>query len=349
MINENSSEGVDFVKCRLCGESMRHLANHIVKVHNITLEKYQEIFPEARIMSTDTFERRSEANKQRYAGYENHHYNKRKVYRMPDGSFASRTDTYMKAWGYDHVKPEDIVDASETDYVPSYAKLETFGTEGEDYVVCQCEGCNFKGSNIARHIREKHGMTVGEYQEKYNGAPTKSRKAEEALHNGALKKWQTQFASGKSIPSPRRDRKPRKEVVITDEMIEKGYKEGMTQHELAQSLDVSDVTLVKYQKEFGIETPLKCLTKIRKAVRAGAEVNLEMMTCDELENMLYENGLEGTMAKCGVNRYVIESWREKLKNPSVNESICDKPIVEHNEQIGENNNDDDDLTQIALF
>ena len=144
------------------------------------------------------------ANKSKFDDVGHHRYSKRKVYLMPDGSYASRTDTYMKAWGYDGVKPEHVIDASTVDYTPSYAKLETFGVEGEDYVTCA--ECGFKSGNIARHLREKHNIMVEEYQSKYNGAPTKSRKVAEALHNGSLKKWRTQFANGTSTPAVKTER-----------------------------------------------------------------------------------------------------------------------------------------------
>lgn len=312
MINENSADGVDFVKCRLCDESMRHLANHIKNVHNMTVEKYMELFPDAKVMSDETFERRSEANRQRYAGDDHHRYNKRKVYLMPDGSYASRTDTYMRAWGYDEVRPEHIIDASTVDYTPSYAKLETFGVEGEDYVTCA--ECGFKGGNIARHLREKHNMTVEEYQAKYNGSPTKSRKVAEALHNGSLKKWRTQFANGTSTPSPRHSAEPKVKLEITPEMINDGYLSGMTKCELAKSLGTSEVTLMKYQKQFGIQTPSKALTKIRRAVIAGASFDLEKMTLDQIEEMIYQNGIEKAASLCGVSNDVLCSWKEELKS-----------------------------------
>ena len=97
MIDEEFVEGRDFVKCELCGECMRQLHNHITKVHGITVQRYNELFPNAKISSDASTEAKAEANRNKYRGIENHRYQKRHVYLLPDGTYAPKSDIYKKA------------------------------------------------------------------------------------------------------------------------------------------------------------------------------------------------------------------------------------------------------------
>lgn len=311
MAEEEFIEGVDFVKCELCGECMRHLSNHIQKFHKISVKKYLELFPDSKVISEQTQAKRAEANRQKYANEVHHHYKKRKVYLMPDGTYAFRTDVYKRAWGVDEVKEEHIIDASTVEYVPSYAKEVFTGVEDVDYVTCAI--CGEKKVNLARHIREKHGLTPEEYTEKYN-RPTMCSRVKETFHNGSLKKWQTQLANGTYVPKPKREASLEPHVVVTAEMINEGYANGLLVGELAKSLGISYTTLTKYQKEYGIETPPAALIRIRKGVKAGASVDLEHSSLDEIEKMKDEYGLEGLCLKAGISRDVLTSWMRRLKD-----------------------------------
>lgn len=187
MIDEEFIEGRDYVKCELCGECMKQLQNHILKTHGITVARYRELFPEAKISSDASTQAKAEANRKKYRHVENHHYQKRFVYLLPDGTYASKSDKYKRAWGVDEVNPEHIVNTQDVGYIPT---TEMHGVEGEDYVVCRI--CGEKKGSLTQHLRKKHGMTVDEYRSVYLDASVHSKRNEEAFHQCAVNKWKTQ-------------------------------------------------------------------------------------------------------------------------------------------------------------
>lgn len=315
LIKRNAIEGTDYVRCEICGKCMNHLANHIQKVHGLSIDEYKSKYSE-NIMCENTYITRGNVNKTRY-GNEKKKYNKRIVYLMPDGSYASKSDKYKRAWGVDEVRPEHVLPAPDN-YAPDYAKREKFGVEGEDYVTCV--ECGFNGGNIARHLREKHNMTVEEYLAKHEGAPTKSRKVEEAFHNGSLKKWQTQFANGTSTPAVKNDRvenpKNRKRDDITRDDILNCFLKGIGTGEMAKIFGCSEVTMLKWIKELDVEVPSKTVLMIRRAVQEGF-MDLEHTSLKDLENIIKSNGKERAMQMFGVKRAVFDTWHDKLKNKSI--------------------------------
>lgn len=306
MINEEFIEGRDYVKCELCGECMSHLTNHIVKMHNITLEKYKLLFPDSKIMSDATRESRINANKTKFNG-EKKKYNKRFVYLMPDGSYASKADKYKRAWNVDEIKDEHIIDATTIDYVPAYAEDIVNGIEGEDYVVCAI--CGEKKGALTQHLRKVHNMTKEEYIENYN-KPIYSEKNKKSFHECTNNKWKTQFESGKY---KRKELNPKKEKkIIEKEFIEQKFKEGCSVGEIAKECNISEYILSKYIKEYELVVPSVTLLHIRRAVRNGAKYNLEHYNLEELKEMIKKEGKEKTRELFGVKRNVFDTWLKNL-------------------------------------
>ena len=345
----------NLVRCEECGLSFSSLRGHLSDTHGISSEEYSRRHPGSLVTSGSERDKIILANKSKFDDVGHHRYNKRKVYLMPGGSYASRTDTYMKAWGYDEVRPEHVIDANTVDYTPSYAKLETFGVEGEDYVTCA--ECGFKGGNIARHLREKHNMTVEEYQAKYNGAPTKSRKVAEALHNGSLKKWQTQFANGTSTPAAKVehavDPKNRKRDDITRDDILDYFSKGIGTGEMAKRFGCSDVTMLKWIKNAGVEVPSKTVLAIRRAVQDG-NMDLEHTSLEDIEDIVKKAGKERAMQMFGVKRTVFDTWCGMLKGDAPEEEPSPLPSVKKSQPVAvpakQSCEDDDDFHgQLPLF
>ena len=322
-------EGDDYVKCAICGECMNHLANHIVKVHGMSIDEYKSKYGDV-IISKSSIEARVDANKKKYLGIENHHYGKRVVYLLPDGTYASKSDKYKRAWGFDEVKPEHVIDASTVDYVPDYAKR-FVGEEGIDYVKCAI--CGAKKGNLTQHIKKKHGMTVSEYESAYN-SPVHSKKSKEAFHDAALRKWQTQFANGTSTPSKQRVQSDytlnKKRDNMSQDEIGRMLNEGYTQIEMCRELNCSDVTLRKWMGKYGLKMPSRTITYIRKAVKNGAQLNLEKASYDNVLKMVSDFGIEKTMDMFGVKRTVFESWMSERRNV---EEIHEEPKSDSSGQL----------------
>ena len=286
---------------------MKQLHNHITKIHGITIQRYNQLFPNAKISSEASVEAKAEANRRKYRNVENHHYQKRFVYMMPDGSFVPKADQYKKAWNVNEINPEHIVKAEEVGYT---SPTELQGIEGEDYVCCAI--CGEKKGSLSQHIRKFHNMTVKQYQESYPESPIHCKKVAKALSDASKKKWQTQFANGTSTPSKKHEHKHRGSDDATKETIEKYFLEGCSCLEIARILGTSDATISARCKKFGIEIPSVSLRRIRKAVKNGAELNLEVATKEEVNNMINKYGKNKTMLKYGVEKDVFDSWIKTL-------------------------------------
>ena len=326
-----SVEGEDYVKCAICGECMSHLANHIVKVHGLSLNEYKSKYGDA-IMSKSSMENRANANRVKYKDIENHHYKKRVVYLLPNGGYASKSDKYKRAWGVDEIKPEHIIDASTVDYVPDYAR-KIAGEEGEDYV--RCVICGERKGSLTQHLRKVHNMTSEQYSQMY-GAPVHSRKNEEAFHQCAVKKWQTQFESGASQHAKPREKVEnpitRKRDDITADILKKMMDEGYTQIEMCKELKCSDTTFRKWMNECGLEMPSRTVTAIRKAVRDGAVLNLETTPISDVQKMISEIGIERTMDRFGVKRTVFDTWMEEHKEVKEQDKV-EEPVFDSTGQF----------------
>lgn len=310
MISEESIEGRDFVRCELCGECMKQLQNHVIKVHNITLKRYSELFPDTKISSDSSFEAKSIANKRRHVKMENHHYSKRFVYLLPNGKYASKSDVYRVAWGVDTINPEHVIAASEVRYVPLCDRIESEGVEGDDYVKCRI--CGEAKGNLSQHIRKFHNMTVKQYKNAYSDAEVHCKKVKIALSNASKKKWQTQFANG--ISTPTKHKPCREGDGLTKGLLEQYFNDGFTCTEIASRHGLCDATVGNRCRKFGIVVPPISVLRIRKAVKNGAERNLETDTFEEIEAVIRDYGKVGALKKYGVEKNLFKGWVERLKN-----------------------------------
>ena len=324
-------EGDDYVRCAICGECMRQLSNHVMKVHGMSAREYEEKYG-VQTTSKVAFDAKAEANKRKYSGIDNHHYSKRYVYLLPDGSYASKSDKYKRVWGVDEIKPEHIIDASTIDYVPDYAK-NISGEEGEDYV--RCVICGEKKGSLTQHLRKVHNMTSEQYSQMY-GAPVHSRKNEEAFHQCAVNKWQTQFESGAYQRAKPREKVEnpitRKRDDITADVMKRMMDEGYTQIEMCKELKCSDTTFRKWMNECGLEMPSRTVTAIRKAVKGGALLNLETTPISDVQKMISEIGIERTMDRFGVKRTVFDTWMEEHKEVKEQDKV-EEPVFDSTGQL----------------
>jgi predicted transcriptional regulator len=226
---------------------------------------------------------------------------------MPDGGYASKSDKYKRAWGINYIKEEHIIDATTIDYVPAYAENEIKGEEGKNYVVCAI--CGIRKKSLTQHLRREHNMTKEEYIKLYD-KPVYSESAKESFHNCAVNKWNTQYSNGQYVKKEKSVINKRKE--IKKEIIEQRFKEGFSVKEIANELQVTDVTICKYIKQYNLNTPSVTLLHIRRAVRNGATLNLELYSLEDLTKMIKEQGKEKTRELFGVKRNVFDTWISNL-------------------------------------
>ena len=177
----------DYVKCAICGKCMKHLTNHIVKVHDMSIDNYKTAYPNNPIISEYTRQVRIYANQNKFHG-KKRTYNKRYVYLLPDGNYASKADEYKRAWNSSTVRLEHKIDASTINYIPKYQKPYA-GIENEDFVVCKI--CGERKRSLTQHLRKCHNLTKDEYIKQYQGE-IYSKKAKKAFHLCTENKWKTQ-------------------------------------------------------------------------------------------------------------------------------------------------------------
>lgn len=180
---QSEIENVDYVRCRICGQCYTKLGNHIKKTHKMTIDDYKNTYG-GLIVAEKTSELIGRNNKS-VVGKK---YQKRVVYLMPDGTYASKSDMYKRAWNTDTIKEEHIIETKDIDYLPKYKQMYE-GVEGEDYVTCTV--CGEHKQNLKQHIRKCHGLSVEDYH-----GEIYCEKAKRAFHDCAVKKWKTQKKIG---------------------------------------------------------------------------------------------------------------------------------------------------------
>ena len=95
---------------------------------------------------------------------------------------------------------------------------------------------------------------------------------------------------------------------VTKEGIEQLLKDGYSIGEIARMFGTSDPTIRSRCRKFGIEVPSVTLLHIRRAVRNGAELNLENATKEEIIGMIDKIGKAGTLRKYGVEKDILDTW-----------------------------------------
>ena len=128
------------------------------------------------------------------------------------------------------------------------------------------------------------------------------------MSEASKKKWQTQFANGTSTPAMKRERAHHGYDDVTKEGIEQLLKDGYSIGEIARRFGTSDPTIRSRCRKFGIEVPSVTLLHIRRAVRNGAELNLENATKEEIIEMIDKIGRAGTLRKYGVEKDILDTW-----------------------------------------
>jgi len=132
-------------QCEICGRLFVELGSHLERTHGVSVSRYRQENPE---------EKSERKKRQRVSGLR---YRKRVAYRCPDGSIVRKKDAWRRAWGVDDPPTQSVVDAASVDLDPWKGKV-----EGIDFVECLI--CGYRGSNINRHLRAKHGIEASDYE-----------------------------------------------------------------------------------------------------------------------------------------------------------------------------------------
>jgi predicted transcriptional regulator/uncharacterized C2H2 Zn-finger protein len=135
-------EGIEFVKCQICGLEFGTLCRHL-GVHGIDADEYVRRYPGAKVIADKIRDGRSAKLRAKPKK------GNRLTCKYCGGKFEGRVQRRA------HERREESV------YLT--------GEQGKDFVVCL--ECGFRESRISPHVSGQHGMTVEEYRAKHPDAP----------------------------------------------------------------------------------------------------------------------------------------------------------------------------------
>jgi predicted transcriptional regulator len=134
-------EGIDFVKCRVCGLEAGTLSRHL-ESHGITAGEYHLRYLDAKVVADKVRDSRSDKLRAKPKK------EPRLTCRYCGGRLEGRVQRHA------HERREEAV----------YLK----GKEEEDFITCR--ECGFRETRLTSHLETQHGMTAEDYQIKYPDA-----------------------------------------------------------------------------------------------------------------------------------------------------------------------------------
>ena len=154
---EGKEEGLDYIKCCICGYRTRTLARHLKAAHQLTAKRYKMKFGSSALIRCGSLtECLSQAQKDRHA--------------QPGNSGAGETKAAVCQCGVAHLiskfAPEDALcgvchhQEEQRRYAEEQAKFDTL-SEPEDYVTCQVLHCGYRADSLISHIRSVHPELIG--------------------------------------------------------------------------------------------------------------------------------------------------------------------------------------------
>lgn len=164
-------------------------------------------------------------------------YQKRVLYKLPDGSYAGKKDAWLRAWGGN--PPLDTkVDASTV--------VLDKGQEGVDYVACTI--CGHEGQTLTRHIESTHGAeALAGYMGKL-----KSEMSEKRLSEGSLKAWE---GRERVVETDSSENKTHKQHGLDQDVLQELYvNKGLSDTKIGEQFGLTDVAVSYYRGKFGIKT-----------------------------------------------------------------------------------------------
>jgi len=219
-------EGIDYVVCSECGERCQKLTEHLRKSHEMTKEEYLSKYPGGQLVAVKTSESIAKQNRGKEKSY-----TQRTMYRCPDGRIVKKVDAWRKAWGGQDGPVDTILDAAEVE-LPDDGK-----------VVCSL--CGYRGHNLTRHLRDKHGIEPEDYE-----GEVKSESCKVNFSNGANAVWDMR---GRKEVRDKSENKTHKVNGLDEEVLRKLYVgEGLSDIKIGARYGMTGEGVAYRRKKFGI-------------------------------------------------------------------------------------------------
>lgn len=150
-------EGVDFVRCLICGHRGVRIDRHVSSGHSLSIVEYRAKFSNAEVQSENLKSARSEIATRQHQ--ENPRKGLTKEIRCPSCN-KPRLVGLTFAPGMHESRCPDCIELDEE------LRWSTL-VEGLDYVTCQA--CGYRAESLVSHIRNAHPELEGEYQKVFPG------------------------------------------------------------------------------------------------------------------------------------------------------------------------------------
>lgn len=152
----NDSKQDEWVECKICNMRKQFLSRHLTTEHNLTTEKYKELFKNAEIFSKNYKE--TQFREFIIAGAKNEQrHETRKSHRHIKCPVESCNKIFCSQEGLkEHLRDTDNKE---------HSKILFNELNKNDWVECKFCGC--RRSNLVSHLKSKHNITSKQYYERF--------------------------------------------------------------------------------------------------------------------------------------------------------------------------------------
>jgi hypothetical protein len=154
-------EGVDFVRCLVCGHRGVRVDRHISSEHGLSVIEYRSRFPGSEVQSEWLRSARSESATRQHQ--ENPRKGLTKEIQCPSCKKIRLVGLTFAPKMHESRCPDCVELEEELEEELRWSSL----IEGQDYVTCQA--CGYRAESLVSHIRSAHPELEGEYQKVFPG------------------------------------------------------------------------------------------------------------------------------------------------------------------------------------
>lgn len=154
-------EGIDFVRCLVCGHRGVRVDRHISSEHGLSVVEYREKFPGAEVQAECLKVARSESATRQHQ--ESPRKGLTKEIKCPSCKKTRLVGLTFAPKMHESRCPDCVGLEEESEEELRWSTL----IEGQDYVTCQA--CGYRAESLVSHIRNAHPELEGVYQEIFPG------------------------------------------------------------------------------------------------------------------------------------------------------------------------------------
>jgi predicted transcriptional regulator len=170
----------DWIECKICGYRKMIITDHLRLAHSLGSEEYKQKY-NAEIFTKNYYENQLKAFS--IAGTEAPRKEKEKTFECPVSICKQKFST---EYGLEH--------HIENTHDKGHSQIFFNETNQNEWVECKVEGCGYRSKRIDFHVKDKHKLTLNQYEEQYCSKYLSKSFLEKARAGGKVghepEKWQ---------------------------------------------------------------------------------------------------------------------------------------------------------------